>query len=80
MFGFEIEHQGADRLVELLNKDVLVELRLVVSIPPGPIDEIEMEGHFNKTGAAFDQAPGEQAASARASAGSDSTIRSTCST
>ena len=47
-------------MVELLDKNVLFKLTIVVGIPAGAIDEIEIEGHFQKSSATLNEFPRQQ--------------------
>lgn len=65
---FQVRHQCRDGLVELLDEDVLVELAVVVGVPAGAVDEVQVMGDFDEAHAALDQASGEQAALAELAA------------
>src|ERR1051325_5760513 len=56
-----IQDQRGQSPIQILNQQMLLELPFVVSIPTRAIEEIQIEGNFNKSDAPLHQSPRQQA-------------------
>src|SRR5581483_12227119 len=66
--AFQVKDQGRQGGVQFLDQKVLALLALVVGVPAGAVEEVEIVRHFNEADAGLGQAAGEQAALAELAA------------
>ena len=71
---FQIRDQRRDGGVQLLDQLVLLEDALVVDIPAGAVEEVQVVRHFDESHAALDQSAAQQAALAELAAVSVSQV------
>ena len=67
-FCFQVDDQRRQRLVELLDQRVLLQDAVVVNVPAGAVEEVEVVRDLDEPHARLDQPPGEQAALAELAA------------
>jgi hypothetical protein len=60
--ALEVFDQAGEGVVELADEDVLVVDAVVMHVPAGAVDEVEVVRDFDEAHAALDEATGEQAA------------------
>ena len=66
--GFEVVEQSRESLVEFADELVLLELALVVGVPPGAVQEVKVVGDLDEANAGLDEPASEQAALAEGAA------------